>query len=33
MYEKHELEVIPYEENIYVVCSLIYGGEDGWSDD
>lgn len=33
MYEKHKMEINSYEENIFVVCSLVYGGDDGWSYD
>lgn len=33
MYEKHEMEITAYEENIYVVCSYSQGPDEGWSDD
>lgn len=32
MYEKHEMDVVPYEDNDFAVCGLISGGE-GWSYD
>lgn len=33
IYEKHEMEINPYEENFFVVCSYSDGGDTGWSVD
>jgi len=33
MYQKHEMDINLYEENIFVVCSYTDGGDTGWSYD